>query len=91
MIAHYKEQHPIHPRLNPPSIVLTKRESECFYLLSKGILTKKMASILGLAPSTIQIYINKIKHKMGLFHKSQLTEKAIELVHENLVNGTFES
>ena len=82
-----KRNHSVNPRLNPPGIFLTKRESECFYLLSKGIFTKKIASILGLAPSTVQIYINKIKAKMGLFHKSELTEKAIALVYENLLNG----
>lgn len=82
-----KKNHNVNPRLNPPGIFLTKRESECFYLLSKGIFTKKIASILGLAPSTVQIYINKIKAKMGLFHKSELTEKAIALVCENLLNG----
>jgi len=83
-----KKSHTINLRLNPPGIDLTKRESECFYLLSKGILTKKIASILGLSPKTVQIYIDKIKNKMGLVHKSELTEKASALVYENLVNGT---
>lgn len=74
------------PRLNAPGVHFTKRESECFYLLSRGYTGKKMARILGLSTRTIEMYINKIKEKMGLLYKSELTEKAIVLASRHLAN-----
>lgn len=73
----------IFPRLHPPGIYLTKREAECFYLLSRFSTVKKIAQILALSPRTVESYINQIKTKMCILYKSELIEKAIELVSMN--------
>lgn len=71
------------PRLYPPGVYLTRREAECFYLLSRFTTIKKIAKILSLSPRTIETYINQIKSKMGVLYKAELIEQAIELVSKD--------
>lgn len=67
--------------LNPPGLLLTKREAECLYFLSRAMSTKKIAQILELSPRTVEVYINQLKIKMNITRKSALIEKAIELAY----------
>jgi DNA-binding CsgD family transcriptional regulator len=60
--------------------LLTEREAECFYYLGRGYATKKIAKILNLSTRTVEGYINATKEKMGVIHKSELVEKAVEYV-----------
>lgn len=76
----------VHPRLSPESIYLTKRQSECFYLLGRGFSTKKIAQTLGLTPRAIEDHIQKIKIKIGVRYKTELIEMAIGLV---LLSGGY--
>lgn len=71
------------PRLYPPGVYLTRREAECFYLLSRFTTIKKIAKILALSPRTVETYLNQIKSKMGILYKAELIEQAIELVSKD--------
>lgn len=68
------------PRLSPPHIRLTRRQSECFFLLAHGYTTKKIAKILRLQTCSVEDLIQRIKDKMGISYKSDLIERAIEFL-----------
>lgn len=44
---------------------LTAREGELFALITKGLLNKQAASVLGISPMTVQVHRGRIMRKMG--------------------------
>lgn len=54
------------------SVTLTKRELENLYYLSSGYTYKEIANKLNIAPNTVEKYIDKIKHKTGLYCRSEI-------------------
>jgi len=69
----------VYPTLYPPAVQLTRREAECFYLFSQVVTVKKVARSLGLSVRTVEMYVERLKVKMGVSYKSDLIEKAIAL------------
>ena len=59
---------------------LTKRESQCFYLLTRVMTNKKIANELGISPRTVDMYINQLKNKLGVSYKYELIEKALAML-----------
>ncbi len=72
----------VNKHLESSGITLTKREAECFYLLAQGITSKKIAKVLDLSPRTVEEYIIKIKNKIGVSYKWELSMKAMHLILE---------
>ncbi len=64
----------------PSGASLSQREAQCFYLLAYGKSMKAIARILKLSPRTIEMYITKIKNKTGISYKSELTQRAIDIL-----------
>ena len=60
--------------------ILTKRETECLYYLTKGETIKEIAIHLHLSPRTVEDYLNNIKSKTGCSRRSELCQ---------LVNNSF--
>lgn len=52
---------------------LSKRESECVYLLLRGCSSKEIANKLGLRPRTVDSYIDNAKIKLNVDTRMQLT------------------
>ncbi|MBY0461748.1 MAG: helix-turn-helix transcriptional regulator [Alphaproteobacteria bacterium] len=57
------------------SIVLTKREWECLSEIAQGKTYKGVASSLSLSPRTVEAYLNQIREKTGISHKSKLIDR----------------
>lgn len=62
------------------NIYLSKREHQCLHYTIRGRSAKQIAKILDLSPRTIEEYIQNIKIKFNVTTKSELIEKAIDLV-----------
>jgi DNA-binding NarL/FixJ family response regulator len=56
---------------------LTDREMEVLRLVGMGRKNQEMAAMLGLSHKTIQVYKEKIKHKLNLKNSSELVHYAI--------------
>lgn len=56
---------------------LTDREMEVLRLVGMGRKNQEIASLLGLSHKTIQVYKEKIKHKLNLKNSSELAHYAI--------------
>lgn len=61
----------------PNNMNLTKRESECLYLLAKGLKTKEIARQIKLSPRTVEFYIDNMKKKLNCANRIELMAKAL--------------
>jgi len=59
------------------SVKITRREIECLYLLSLGKTSKSIAISLGIAPRTVNHYIEQLKLKLNCYNREQLVNKFI--------------
>lgn len=71
-----------------PGIVLTHREAQCSYYLTRGATIPSIAKILELSPRTVEFYFNNLKAKMSCHRKSELIEKI--LTSDLLANLDFQ-
>lgn len=62
---------------------LTRREFDCFCSLARGGSVKRIAQRLSLSTRTVEMHLIGIKNKMGICHKSELSEKASEWLLSN--------
>jgi DNA-binding CsgD family transcriptional regulator len=62
---------------------LTSRESECLKIFSQNKTCKEIAQILAIAPRTVELHIQNIKHKLKINYKNQL----FELYRKNFITG----
>ena len=60
--------------LNGEKIYITSREVECWKLFSTGYSHKKIASILGLSRKTIDTHLIKVKNKLNVSARDQLSK-----------------
>ncbi|GIJ49149.1 DNA-binding response regulator [Virgisporangium aliadipatigenens] len=68
-----------HP-LGPPSAdrgVLTGREAEVLRSVSSGLTHKEVARRLGLSKLTVDTYVQRVRHKLGVGNKAELARAAI--------------
>lgn len=71
---------------------LTKRQSECFFYLLRGLSCKSIAKVLGLSPRTVEGYVEAIKSKMGCHSKQALIEQSIACGYVDIIpNTVFDS
>lgn len=59
-------------------VSLSKREWECLTGFSQGKTYKGVANALSLSPRTVEGYLNQIKEKTGISHKSKLVDCFLE-------------
>ncbi|MBI2786629.1 MAG: hypothetical protein HYX60_10185 [Legionella longbeachae] len=62
---------------------LTKKETECAYLLCLGLSAKTISCIMNLSMRTVESYIEQIKNKYLIEKKSLLP---IKLVNSGIIN-----
>lgn len=58
--------------INGHEIILTRRESDCLHCLAQGKTAKETARILGISNRTVEAYLENIKMKANIRHKSGL-------------------
>lgn len=58
--------------------LLSKREKEVLYYISRGMSAKHSAKLMDISPRTVEKHIDNIKIKMGVTHKGKLIEKAFQ-------------
>ncbi len=54
------------------NILLTQRESQCLRYIAQGSPVKQVAQALNITPSTVELHLNRIKHKTGYHYNSDL-------------------
>jgi DNA-binding CsgD family transcriptional regulator len=57
---------------------LTRRESECFWYVVRGLNTKKIARHLRVSDRTVEKFIINLREKLGCLHKNDLIERAYQ-------------
>ena len=63
---------------------LSRRQQECLLLTIRGKTAKEAAKIMGLSYRTIEEYLNNIKIKMNVSSKSEMIDKAVDLLPPSL-------
>jgi DNA-binding NarL/FixJ family response regulator len=58
--------------------ILTKREQECGYYLTRGFSMKEIANALNISPRTVECYIINIKQKLNCYKRSDIVQKIME-------------
>lgn len=64
--------------LDPLDIYLSSRELDCLRLIVRGKTAKEISNILGISKRTVESYQENIKHKMNVYSKSELIDKAYD-------------
>lgn len=62
-----------------PEPELSARESEALGYIARGFTHAQTAHRMGISASTVDSYVERIRRKLGLGNKAELTAKAIEL------------
>ncbi len=57
---------------------LSNRERECLFFLLRGRTAKSIAKILSISPRTVEVYLDRLKDKLGCLTKNELIERAID-------------
>jgi DNA-binding NarL/FixJ family response regulator len=63
-----------------PETVLSNREIEVFFMMGKGLSTKRIADHLHLSPKTVDTHREHIKRKLGVFENTELIQRAVKWV-----------
>lgn len=63
---------------------LTPREREVFELVSRGLMNKQIAILLGIAEKTVKIHRGRVMHKLQLSTIAQLVQFSLQLRPERL-------
>lgn len=59
--------------------VLTERQLDCLFYLTKGMKIKQIASLLKLSPRTVEHYIETIKIKLNCYDRYELITMALSM------------
>ncbi len=72
---------PVPPPVAPHAAddLLTSRESEVLTLISAGLTHKQVARQLGLSKSTVDTYVQRVRQKLNIGNKAELTMAAFRL------------
>lgn len=65
------------PAAAPPK--LSPREEEALSYIARGFTHAQTASRMGITPATVDTYVERIRRKLGLGNKAELTRIAIQL------------
>ncbi|MBB5713266.1 response regulator transcription factor [Sphingomonas aerophila] len=60
-----------------PAVHLTAREGDVLRMVGAGRSSKQIAAALGIAPKTVETYIEHIKLKMGATNRSHMAALAV--------------
>lgn len=78
------------PSSYAPEFKLTRRESECLFLLIRGKSAKEIALFFEISHRTVEAHIENIKQKMNVATRSELMTKAIDThMFEIIPRGEF--
>ncbi|MGC5052446.1 response regulator transcription factor [Micromonospora sp. DT48] len=62
---------------SPPGRALSERESQVLTQISHGLTHWQIATRLGLSPNTVDTYVKRIRAKLGVSNKAELTRAAL--------------
>lgn len=65
-----------------PFETLSPREAEVARLIAEDLSDKEIANILQISPKTVQAYLERIKHKLGLAEAHLSRRRAIRRIIE---------
>ena len=63
--------------LRPAPVHLTTRETEVVQLIGGGLSSKQVAARLGIAPRTVETYIEHVRLKMNATNRSHMVALAV--------------
>ena len=66
------------------NVIISLREFQCLFLMSKGQTFKEIGKSLDLSPRTVESYINNLKSKTGTSSKSELIKLYFKSPYRNL-------
>jgi DNA-binding NarL/FixJ family response regulator len=66
---------PEHP--DPPVLNLSEREEQVLNQISRGLTHGQIATRLGISPHTVDTYVKRIRAKLGVGNKAELTRIAL--------------
>jgi DNA-binding NarL/FixJ family response regulator len=79
-------EHPaVVERTEPPGHQLSERERQVLRQVSQGLTHAQIATRLGISPHTVDTYVKRIRAKLGVGNKAELTRAALL---GGLVNGS---
>lgn len=58
--------------------MLSRREKECVYYLTRGMTYKEIGRVLSISSRTVEIHIGHIKNKLGCYNRSDIISKVFE-------------
>jgi Response regulator containing a CheY-like receiver domain and an HTH DNA-binding domain len=64
-------------RSDPPALNLSEREEQVLSQISHGLTHGQIATRLGISPHTVDTYVKRIRAKLGLGNKAELTRAAL--------------
>ena len=64
-----------HP--DPPALNLSEREEQVLIQISRGLTHGQIATRLGISPHTVDTYVKRIRAKLGVGNKAELTRIAL--------------
>jgi two-component system nitrate/nitrite response regulator NarL len=71
-----------------PAPPLSPREAETLDYIARGLTHAQTAARMGISETTVNTHIERIRRKLGLGNKAELTRMAIQLDQHRLRNGT---
>ena len=73
----YNASHANSERADSPSHHLSKREEQVLRQISRGLTHMQIATRLGISPHTVDTYVKRIRAKLGVGNKAELTRAAL--------------
>ena len=64
-------------RSDPPALNLSEREEQVLSQISHGLTHGQIATRLGISPHTVDTYVKRIRAKLGVGNKAELTRVAL--------------
>ncbi|WP_408635653.1 response regulator transcription factor [Phytohabitans suffuscus] len=64
-------------RSDPPGLNLSEREEQVLSQISHGLTHGQIATRLGISPHTVDTYVKRIRAKLGVGNKAELTRVAL--------------
>ncbi|HEV2089370.1 MAG TPA: response regulator transcription factor [Cryptosporangiaceae bacterium] len=70
-------ERPVVERSEPPGQPLSEREEQVLRRISRGLTHGQIATRLGISPHTVDTYVKRIRAKLGVGNKAELTRAAL--------------
>lgn len=76
----------VREQTDPAECELSEREQQVLFRISRGLTHGQIATRLGISPHTVDTYVKRIRAKLGVGNKAELTRVAL-LNHMTTISG----